>query len=73
MVIIILAIFRKKPTKKIPPASIPPPDAKYKLGYKRVENIFTASERKFLATLQQAIGTALYIFAKVDKIFFKAG
>ena len=65
MVIIILAIFRKKPTKKIPPASVPPPDAKYKLGYKRVENIFTASERKFFAHLQQAIGKDFYIFAKV--------
>jgi len=35
------------------------------LKYKRVQNIFTPSERKFYRYLQQAVGDKYYIFAKV--------
>ena len=49
IVLAILVLLRKKPP----------------LGYKRVEKIFTPSERKFFIHLQQAIGDDLYIFAKV--------
>lgn len=49
IVLAILIVLRKKPP----------------LRYKRVEKIFTASERKFFVHLQQAIGGELYIFAKV--------
>ncbi len=48
-VIAILIFLRKKPP----------------LSYKRVDKIFTASERKFFIHLQQAVGNELYIFAKV--------
>ncbi len=49
IVFAILVLLRKKPP----------------LGYKRVEKIFTASERKFFIHLQQAVGNEFYIFAKV--------
>jgi hypothetical protein len=35
------------------------------LGYKRVENIVTESERRFFFALQEAVGDRYYIFTKV--------
>ncbi len=65
IVIIVILIFFRKRAKKPSPPSPSPPSTKYKVGYKRIENIFTASERKFFAHLKKAVGKEFYIFAKV--------
>jgi len=48
-VLLILWLFRKKPPLK----------------YKRVNNIFTASEKRFYRVLQEVVGDRYVIFAKV--------
>ncbi len=47
--VVIIILFRKKPP----------------LRYKKVQNLFTASERKFYFALQRAVGDRYLIFAKV--------